>query len=191
MEILKSISGNQRYGNDVTQTRRALLISTAHEPIAFIGYRRMISLMRREVAETLIEWEDDTILPNIKTPAVLKLKNFVLASTAHRMCSYNRNVVLARDEYKCQYCDKQLSFRESTIDHIFPRSRGGPNHWTNCVASCKFCNRLKNDRTPLEAGMKLLRRPAYPSVTHFWMANVQRIPSQNEWHPSWTQLVGS
>jgi hypothetical protein len=173
------------------KTRRALLISTAHEPIAFVGYRRMISLMRREVVEVLADWPDDSILPGVSTPAVLKLKNFVLASTAHQMCSYNRGVVLARDDFRCQYCDKQLTYREATVDHIVPRSRGGRNHWTNCVASCKSCNRRKDDRTPSEAGMSLLKRPGYPSVTHFWMANVRRIPAEAEWHSLWTQLVGS
>jgi hypothetical protein len=175
----------------VTQTRRALLISTAHEPIAFVGYRRMISLMRREVVDVLADWSDDYIYAGASTPAVLKLKNFVLASTAHKMCSYNRGVVLARDDFRCQYCDRQLTYRESTIDHIMPRSRGGLNHWNNCVASCKTCNRRKGDRTPTEACLPLLRKPSFPSVKHFWMANVRRAPTDSEWHSLWTQLVGS
>ncbi len=174
-----------------TKTRRALLISTAHEPIAFIGYRRMISLMRRNVVEVLADWSDDNILPGVSTPAVMKLKNFVLASTKHQMSSYNRSVVLARDEFKCQYCNKSLVYREATVDHIVPRSRRGINHWTNCVTSCKSCNRKKADRTPVEANMSLLKRPGYPSITHFWMANVQRVPTEFEWHSLWTELVGS
>lgn len=173
-----------------SKTRRALLISTAHEPIAFVSYRRMISLMRREVVEVLADWPDDKILPNVFTPAVLKLKNFVLASTAHKTCSYNRGVVLARDDFKCQYCSKQLSYREATVDHVMPSSRGGRSQWNNCVAACKTCNRRKGDRTPAEANMTLINRPGRPSVTHFWMANVKKIPSDVEWHSLWTKLVG-
>jgi hypothetical protein len=174
-----------------TKTRRALLISTAHEPIAFIGYRRMISLLQRKVVEVLADWADDHLLPGVSTPAVLKLNNFVLASSSHKTCSYNRGTVLARDNFKCQYCDKQMSFRDATIDHVLPKSRGGRNHWLNCVASCKSCNRRKNNRTPQEAGMSLIKKPSFPSVTHFWMAHVKRIPSDSEWHYLWTQLVGS
>lgn len=148
----------------------------------------MISLLRREVVDVLSEW-DEKIVHDINTPAIMRLKNFILASTSHRMTAYNRGVVLARDAYVCQYCDRRLAFRDATIDHVVPRSRGGKNHWTNCVASCKTCNRRKNDRTPEEAGMMLLRRPGLPSVTHFWMADVRRIPSHEEWHTDWDDYV--
>jgi hypothetical protein len=172
-------------------SRRALLISTAHEPITFVGYRRMYSLMRRGVVDVLSEWEGEKIVHDVNVPAILKLKNFILARSAHKICLYNRDVVLARDEYQCQYCCKRLVLREATIDHIMPRSRGGKNHWTNCVASCKSCNRLKNNFTPEEAGMLLVRRPGLPSITHFWVANVQRVPTEAEWHPDWDHYLAT
>ena len=166
----------------------ALLISSIHEPIAFVGYRRMYSLMRRDVVEVLSEW-DERIFHDVKIPAILKLKNFILSRTAHRMCGYNRGVVLARDAYQCQYCGRRLALRDATIDHVVPRSRGGKNHWTNCVASCKNCNRRKDNKTFEEANMQLRRRPGLPSVIHFWMADVQRAPSGEEWHPHWDDYV--
>lgn len=169
--------------------RRALLISTIHEPIAFVTYRRMYSLIRREVVEVLSEWDGEKIVHDVNMPAILQLKNFVLSRTAHKMCTYNRGVVLARDGYTCQYCSRRLALREATIDHVVPSSRGGKNHWTNCVASCKTCNRRKDNRTPEEAGMRLARRPGLPSVTHFWMADVQRVPSGEEWHKDWDSYI--
>lgn len=175
--------------SSTTLARRALLLSTIHEPIAFISYRRMISLIRREVVEVVADWHDDNLMPGVATPAILRLKNFILSNTSHKMCSYNRGVVLARDNFRCQYCQKLLSYRESTIDHVMPRSRGGKNHWTNCVASCKNCNRSKRNMTPTEAKMPLLGKPGIPSVAHFWMANVRRTPSENEWHEAWTNFV--
>lgn len=169
--------------------RRALLISTIHEPIAFVSYRRIYSLIRREVVEVLSEWDGEKIVNDVSMPAILQLKNFVLSRTAHKMCTYNRGVVLARDSYTCQYCSRRLVLREATIDHVVPSSRGGKNHWTNCVASCKTCNRRKDNRTPDEAGMRLTRRPGLPSVTHFWMADVQRVPSREEWHKDWDSYI--
>ena len=171
------------------RSRRALLISTIHEPFAFVGYRRMYSLIRREVVDVLSEWGDEKIVRDVNTPSILRLKNFVLSRTAHKMCGYNRGVVLARDGCTCQYCNRRIALRDATIDHVIPRSRGGKNHWTNCVASCKSCNRRKDDLTPEEAGMQLIRRPGLPSVTHFWMADVQRVPDGEEWHPDWNEYV--
>ena len=45
---------------------------------------------------------------------------------------------------------------------VYPKSRFGPDIWENIVACCKECNQFKADRTPKEAGMKLLRRPFRP-----------------------------
>jgi hypothetical protein len=171
--------------------RRALLISTIHEPIAFVSYRRMYSLLRREVVDVITEWPDDRIVRDLKTPAILRLKDFILARTAHKMCGYNRGVVFARDDYRCQYCSRFITFREATIDHVVPRSRGGKNHWTNCVTACKNCNRRKDNKTPEEAGMKLLRKPGLPSVAHFWLSDTRKEPSREDWHPSWDEFIAT
>ena len=48
---------------------------------------------------------------------------------------------------------------ELTLDHIVPKSRGGPKTWDNIVTSCHKCNTKKAARTPKEAGMKLLKEP--------------------------------
>lgn len=174
-----------------SKPRKALLISTIHEPIAFVDYRRMYSLIRRETVDVVSEWTDDHIVLGLQTPAILRLKNFILARTAHKMCGYNRGLVLERDEYLCQYCNRRLTFREATIDHIVPRSRGGKNHWSNCVTACKTCNRRKDNKTPEEAGMRLLRRPGLPTVTHFWLSDMRRKPSREDWHPSWDEYVAT
>ncbi len=101
-----------------TRPRRALLISTIHEPIAFVTYRRIYSLIRREVVEVLSEWDGEKIVHDVNMPAILQLKNFVLSRTAHKMCTYNRGVVLARDGYTCQYCNRRLALREATMDQL-------------------------------------------------------------------------
>jgi 5-methylcytosine-specific restriction endonuclease McrA len=46
-----------------------------------------------------------------------------------------------------------------TLDHVIPRSRAGETAWENLVACCHRCNNRKGNRTPEEAGMKLLRPP--------------------------------
>lgn len=84
----------------------------------------------------------------------------------------SRRDILRRDSYTCGYCGE---FGD-TIDHILPESRGGENIWANLITACKQCNNDKDDRTPEEAGMKLLWNPKnrgleYPAI----QAEVWRI----------------
>ncbi len=76
---------------------------------------------------------------------------------------FSRQSLLLRDKYTCQYCGKSLKNpKERTIDHVIPKSRGGKTVWTNVVLCCKKCNLKKGDRTPEEAGLKLIKQPKTP-----------------------------
>ncbi|MCD6548894.1 MAG: HNH endonuclease [Thermodesulfobacterium sp.] len=76
---------------------------------------------------------------------------------------FSRQNLLLRDKYRCQYCGKHLKNpKDRTIDHVIPKSRGGKTVWTNVVLCCKKCNLKKGDRTPEEAGLKLLKTPKAP-----------------------------
>ena len=57
---------------------------------------------------------------------------------------------LIRNKAKCYYCQKSLEHNETTMDHIVPVSRGGSSSKGNIVISCKECNNLKKDLTPVE-----------------------------------------
>lgn len=76
--------------------------------------------------------------------------------------SFTPEKMKKRDNYTCQYCGTKGGLM--TVDHIIPQSRGGKNTWENCVTSCSTCNHRKANRTPREAGMKLLSTPAKPEV---------------------------
>lgn len=67
----------------------------------------------------------------------------------------SRSDILRRDGYTCAYCGG----RGTTCDHVIPESRGGGWTWGNLVAACLECNQFKADRTPEEAGMKMLWFP--------------------------------
>ena len=69
-----------------------------------------------------------------------------------------------------------------SIDHVVPRSRGGDTNWENCVIADKRVNTRKADKTPDEAGLKLLREPGRPRevpVT-ILLKNMHGIP---DWDP--------
>jgi 5-methylcytosine-specific restriction endonuclease McrA len=72
---------------------------------------------------------------------------------------WSRRGVLVRDRHRCAYCGR----RATTVDHVQPRSRGGGDTWLNTVAACAEDNQRKADRTPEQAGMRLLVRPFEPT----------------------------
>ena len=47
---------------------------------------------------------------------------------------------------KCAYCGCE---KDLTIDHIVPRSKGGPDFTKNCLCACHSCNQDKA-HTPME-----------------------------------------
>lgn len=75
---------------------------------------------------------------------------------------FNRRNLFARDGNRCQYCGRKFPPPELSLDHVVPRSRGGPTSWENVVCSCVKCNVRKGGRTPEEARMHLVRAPAKP-----------------------------
>jgi hypothetical protein len=58
----------------------------------------------------------------------------------------NRSRVYERDEYKCRYCEKQLTRFTATLDHVTPIAEGGDNSFENLVTACLDCNPRKNKR---------------------------------------------
>jgi len=72
-----------------------------------------------------------------------------------------------RDRNLCLYCGRQFAASVLTRDHVIPVSRGGENVWINCVTACERCNHRKADRTPEEAGMKLLAVPYTPNLAEY------------------------
>ncbi len=51
---------------------------------------------------------------------------------------------------RCVYCAKHLDHGTATLDHVYPRSRGGAHDPGNLVVACGPCNRLKGDLPPFE-----------------------------------------
>lgn len=53
---------------------------------------------------------------------------------------------------KCVYCGAP----SEEVDHVVPVSKGGTNEFSNLVASCRTCNRVKSDRTLAELGWEMM-----------------------------------
>ena len=112
-----------------------------------------------EKGDVDIEWIG-TPTKMIMVPKVIRLLYYT--KVPYVSTRLTRQNLFERDRHTCQYCGKKFKIEDLTIEHILPRSRGGKSSWENLVCACIDCNRKKRDRTPEEAGMKLLTVPRKP-----------------------------
>ena len=145
-------------------TGSVLVLNASYEPLQRVSVQHAIKMLVREVA--VVEEEAGGTFGPFPVPKVLRLVRYVVTRWMHRrgqLCT--KSAIKARDK-RCAYCGG----RAETVDHIIPRSRGGALTWDNAVAACQRCNHRKADRTPEEAGMKLLVVPMRP--THALLVGV-------------------
>jgi 5-methylcytosine-specific restriction endonuclease McrA len=144
--------------------KKVLLLNSSEEILRFIEWQRAVSLLCDGKAEAPYNYDHYYKIPHasgvFSLPKALRLKNYIRVPRIQVYLS--RKNVHRRDEYVCQYCRTQLIPGEGTIDHVFPRSRGGVDTWENLVCSCMKCNVKKGNRTPREANMPLIRLPKEP-----------------------------
>ncbi|MDA7882240.1 HNH endonuclease [Akkermansiaceae bacterium] len=130
---------------------------------------------------TPLSWDDWCQLPilesdrsigmvrgRIRIPTVVVLSTY--NQVPRKRLRFGLRGLWERDGGRCQYSGRQLTLAEANIDHVIPSSRGGSTSWENCVISDRNINTRKADRTPAEAGLALLAKPARPPkrlVTHF------------------------
>ena len=142
---------------------RVLVLNSNYSPICSIDWTRALVLFFEGKAEVVEEYPDKevrTISKSFKVPAVIRLLKWVKNKLVG--LKFNRGAIFLRDKGTCQYCSIKLSVNDATFDHIIPKSKGGVASWTNSILSCYSCNQYKNNRTPEEAGMKLLSTPIKP-----------------------------
>lgn len=99
----------------------------------------------------------------LQVPRIARLTRF--DKMPMQTVRFNRKNLFARDEHTCQYCGRVEPTHKLSLDHVIPRSHGGPTTWENIVCCCLRCNSRKGGRTPKQARMKLLSHPAKPRVS--------------------------
>jgi 5-methylcytosine-specific restriction endonuclease McrA len=167
---------------------KVLVLNRAYVAIRVISARHAFALLARETAEVIHadngvfanydfeSWteiselrrafEPDkhdwvrTVRLEIAVPRIIRLLGYDrLPSQAVKL---NRRNLFARDRNQCQYCGHHFPTSELSIDHVLPRSQGGPDTWENLVCACVRCNARKGGRTPEQANIRLIRRPVRP-----------------------------
>lgn len=141
-----------------------VLLNALNEPIANIEFPRAVRLLMRKVA-VVVEGDESRLIDGVHPwPKVMRMIRYVFEKWLDKPAHWHRGGVFIRDRHKCAYCGKKAE----TIDHVYPKARGGLWSWENCVAACGGaggCNGRKGSRTPEEAGMPLrFAKPYVPTV---------------------------
>lgn len=118
-----------------------------------------ISELRRAFEPDKHDWVR-TVRFDIAVPRIIRLLGY--DRLPDQGVKLNRRNLFARDRNRCQYCGRLFPTSELSIDHVLPRSQGGPDTWENLVCACVRCNARKGGRTPTQAHMHLVRKPVRP-----------------------------
>lgn len=183
-----------------------LVLNRFYMAVHVISARRAFVLLYRDLAE-VIHFEDNqyanydftawceiselrsaerqasedwirTVSFELQIPRVIRLYRY--DRVPRQSLRFNRRNLFARDEHRCQYCGHAKPTSQLSFDHVMPRSRGGPTSWENVVAACVDCNTKKGGRTPREARMKLIRKPAKPKYSPV-LASKLKNPKFESW----------
>jgi 5-methylcytosine-specific restriction endonuclease McrA len=140
-----------------------LVLNQNYEPLSVAGVRRALALLGTGRAEVLEHGVPPIRTPSreLARPSVIRLVAYVRRPRPR--VRFSRREIFRRDGYTCQYCGRTGG--HLTLDHVFPRHRGGRDGWENLVTACRSCNQRKGGRTPQEARMTLRRRPFEPKAT--------------------------
>lgn len=160
----------------MSSNSRILTLDAQGQPHRWISHEDAITYHAKNlVAWQLGEGQGDTTfrggenrttgsISTITTAPIIAVKG--KAAAAKRMYktpSLTNRELFRRDRHLCAYCGKTFADLKLTRDHVIPRSKGGPDTWTNVVTACESCNHRKDDMLLEECGMKLLYVPYTPN----------------------------
>ncbi len=157
-----------------------LVLNASLQPLSVIPERRLVVLLSKQkvafvddaVREVIMRGIEDRRL-TLEEPVIVQL--LVNVRVPRMVLRPTRANIILRDEETCQYCGKH--FRELTLDHVIPRSRGGQSTWENLVASCRACNGRKGNHLLKDVGMRLIRppRPLEQEYAGFFLLRYPRL----------------
>jgi 5-methylcytosine-specific restriction endonuclease McrA len=158
-------------------TMPVLVLNASYEPVNITRARRALVLLIKGVA-VIEEAHDRYVHVGLQLPCVIRLRQYWRLPL--RIQTLSRMNILIRDGHICQYCGEKFLSSELELEHVVPRARGGQSTWENLVAACRDCNGRKADRTPTEAGMKLLRQPRRVTI-HTSRAFIRQTGVEEKW----------
>ena len=161
-----------------------LVLNQNYEPLNICNVRRAIVLVIDGKAEVLERYDLSLRAATVEFPFPSVIRLVYMIKRPRPRVKLTRKEIFIRDDYTCQYCGKHTS--DLTIDHIHPRSKGGPHTWENLVSACRVCNHRKGGKSLAEARMQLKRQPFEPRPGAYYTIE-RRVESGI--HPDWEKFL--
>ena len=160
---------------------QTLLLTPWMMPHKVISWQDAITMTFLGKVEVLEAYDEVVRSPSVtlRVPAVVRLTKPV--GSVKRGVKFSRINVFTRDGFRCQYCGVKKGLAELNYDHVVPRHQGGRTVWENIVTCCYPCNDRKKNRTPEQAGMKLLSRPIKPRTLPYTPVLLDRKGMPEVW----------
>ena len=147
---------------------RTLVLTQGEQPHRIVSWERAVCMVVKTKVEVLRQYDEYIHfgMDKLHVPAVVKLLRQV--PRVRRSIRFGRMSVYLRDGFRCCYCNKRHPPDKLTYDHVIPRDqwegdKAKLTDWENIVTCCWDDNQRKRNRTPAQAGMKLLRKPYRPT----------------------------
>ncbi len=175
-------------GNLRTLVLNADMQPLSWAPLSVWNWRdAFVAVIQNRVIQ--VKTYDDVLVRSVneafEVPAVVALKRY----RKRKRVAFTRYNLFVRDQFTCQYCGERLASKDLTFDHVVPKSRGGRSSWTNIVASCQKHNLMKANRTPREAGMRLIRKPFEPSPFELDALARTSAMTEADLHRTWMDFL--
>jgi 5-methylcytosine-specific restriction endonuclease McrA len=155
-----------------------LVLNFTYEALNITSFQRAVKLLFAGKAE-LLHGRERIIASTsfeMRMPSVIRMLYYI-RRPMQRVALTKKNILI-RDDHSCQYCGLRGD-RLMTVDHVVPKSKGGPSTWENLVCACMRCNNRKNNRSPHDANMSLKRKPRQPKYIP-WI-QIKRNTLPDEW----------
>lgn len=160
------------------QNNKCLVLNADFAPLSIVDWQKAITWHMKHINNPkygidIVDFYKNDYIQGVNNkkypiPCVSRTKRFFRC--AKQIIVFSRKNIFVRDNYTCQYCNKEFSSNELTYDHVIPKSAwdysdGSPTSWTNITTACICCNRKKGNKTPKQANMILQNLPAQPNKT--------------------------
>ena len=152
-----------------------LVLDNSYMPRSIISSQRAFVIKYKGNAEIIENYPTYFSTPNTDMvypkPCVIRILKYI--NLEYKNVPLTKNNVFKRDDNTCVYCGEK-DIKKLTIDHVYPKSKGGKDSWDNVVTACNKCNNVKADLTIEEWG----REHPNPKRPHYLMLlrNLKKIP---------------
>ena len=146
---------------EIVQRNTVITVDSSLALVGSVKRLRAANLILNGKGYELLSRQDEGPESNFTSmfgnPLVIALNRYVprKRTTVSPDSVVSKRMILARDGYTCTYCGEF----GNTVDHIIPKSKGGPGTWGNLTTACTSCNGRKGNVSNELMGYKTPKIP--------------------------------